>query len=132
MGYCGFKCESCPALRATKGNDPQALARCAEEWGRLFGSARDLEQLQCDGCYNELGRKADQDCPVRPCCKGRGFVTCAECADYPCPSLAERFVARGEIEARLGEAIDDDIYRTYIRPLENRARLDTIHKRYKK
>ncbi|MGE5549303.1 MAG: DUF3795 domain-containing protein [Bacteroidota bacterium] len=132
MGYCGYKCEFCPALRATKADDPGALAKCAEVWGRLFGIKSAPEQLRCDGCYNEMGRKADKDCRVRPCCKEKALVTCGECPSYPCALVQERFVSRDEIETRLGEPIAEEEYQAYVKPLENKGRLDTINKRYVK
>ena len=95
MGFCGYRCESCPVFRATHANDAAGLAKCAEIWGRLFGVEVQPEHVRCDGCYNELGRKFNKDCPVRPCCQSRGFITCAECAEYPCAKLAKRFVERG-------------------------------------
>lgn len=132
MGFCGYRCESCPAFRATHANDAEGLARCAAAWGRMFGVEIHPEQLRCDGCYNELGRKSDQNCLVRPCCQSRGCITCAECGEYPCAKLVKRFVERREIEDKLGMPVDEETYQTYIRPLENKARLDLIHKRYRK
>lgn len=132
MGYCGNKCDSCPALKATKSKDQEALARCAKEWTVLFGRTFLPETLHCDGCYNHLGRKANPECSIRPCCKEKGFMTCAECGHYPCARLRERFVQRAEIEAGLGRTIPEEIYQLYVRPLENKYRLELLHRKYKK
>ncbi|MGE5530349.1 MAG: DUF3795 domain-containing protein [Patescibacteria group bacterium] len=130
MGCCGYRCESCPAFRATKDGDEAALERCGAAWETLFGRRAEPGKLKCDGCYHVSGRKADPDCPVRPCCREKGYITCAECPSYPCNLLEPRFVLRAEIEARLGHALDEETYRVYVRPLENRARLDGIRKRF--
>ena len=127
MGHCGYKCEFCPAHQAAKKEDPEGLAKCSVVWKQILGRNIQPEQLKCDGCYMESGRKADPNCPVRPCCRQKGFLTCAECTEYPCAHLDGRLVARLELEERIGDIIDEKVYEVYIKPLENKNRLDNLH-----
>ena len=54
--------------------------------------------IDCERCGNHkknmncLGCRCDQDmiadCETRQCCKDKGIGSCAECAEFPCSSLA--------------------------------------------
>ncbi len=124
---CGYRCDLCPAFQATRKNDLEALSRLSKIWEQLFGFYLESEQLLCDGCLKREGRRIDKNCPVRPCCLKKGFRTCAECTNYPCDSLKERFVTKSEIEKNIGHAIPDQLYQIYVKPFESKARLDKLH-----
>jgi hypothetical protein len=87
---CGLVCEECPAMRATRSGDGEALARTAAQWTRALGLEFTRDSIQCDGCLVEGGRRSAYcaRCEVRPCAEARGVATCADCGDYPCEVLA--------------------------------------------
>jgi len=130
LSRCGYRCDLCPAFIATQKNDMVGLSRLSQEFKNLYGFHLDAENLKCDGCMRELGRKVDKNCPVRPCCMRRGFRTCAECPDYVCDSLKKRLVDRSEIEKNLGHRISDQTYIAYVKPFESKARLDEIRQKH--
>ena len=111
-------------------NDFDGLSKLSKEWESLFGFHLEPENLKCDSCRKESGRRVDKSCPVRPCCGQRGFETCAECTQHPCDPLKKRFVDRNEIENELSYRISDETYTTYVKPFENKARLDKIRQQH--
>ena len=68
----------------------------------------------------------DQSCPVRPCVIEKGFEHCAQCEQYICEKLTERFVAYEEVQHRVDAEISEEDYLCFIRPYENKKRLDQI------
>lgn len=58
--YCGVDCSDCPDLRS--GN--------------------------CPGCRKTECKEGDE-CMPAACCRKRGIELCGECADFPCPDMAE-------------------------------------------
>lgn len=87
IAYCGLDCEACPAFKATAANDGAALDRLAAEWSAAFGFAFDRDNIRCEGCRVVGGFQVGHcaECEMRACALGRGYATCAECADSPCP-----------------------------------------------
>ena len=125
MAYCGYRCDICPALRATKSNDTEELAKVAREWKRLYGFNLQPEEVRCAGCLSE-GPRVDKHCPVRPCCIKKGIRSCGECDDFPCKKIKPRLVSRERIESRIGSALGSDEYHAYVEPHESRQRLERI------
>ena len=70
----------------------------------------------------------DQDCPVRPCVMAKGLGTCAECADYGCDKLQQRWVAYEELADRVEFNIPQEDRERFILPYENKARLEKLRK----
>lgn len=55
---------------------------------KLFG--------ECPAC---IGGGGDPNCAIRKCCKPRGYITCAECAEMEACKKVERYPwARKELE----------------------------------
>ena len=90
LSYCGLCCDECPAGKATRSGDRDALLKVARSWSKSFGARYTVEDVTCDGCKSTGGRLSRycRECKVRPCAQGRGLGTCAECGDYPCDDLA--------------------------------------------
>ena len=56
IAYCGLYCGACPSFVSGK----------------------------CDGCRSNAANSAIKyrKCPVKPCCAGNGFFTCADCTEF--------------------------------------------------
>jgi hypothetical protein len=87
---CGLDCMLCDARSATVNNDAVALAAVARKWTKEYGGTFTAESVRCHGCHATDGVQVDhcRDCNVRLCAIGKGYVTCAECADFGCEKLA--------------------------------------------
>lgn len=78
--YCGLYCGACVAMRARlDGNLPEVAAR--------FG--KQPEDFTCHGCKSDKTLEYCSNCPMKDCCRQKGYESCAECADRPCPSLRD-------------------------------------------
>jgi hypothetical protein len=82
---CGLFCSACSFYIGTH-EEPARLERMASS----FHVSR--EALLCDGCRSERRLFYCRDCVMFGCAAHRGYYTCGECPDCPCPDL-ERFVA---------------------------------------
>jgi len=89
VAHCGLICSECEAYRATQANDANGMAALAVEWSQRYGITFSPDDLWCNGCTTASGRRAraTDECPIRPCARGRGLATCAECGDYRCEQL---------------------------------------------
>lgn len=54
------------------------------------------------------------------------FDNCSQCEQYVCEKLTERLVALEEIRQKVGVEIPEDDYACFIRPYENKKRLDAL------
>lgn len=68
----------------------------------------------------------DNSCPVRPCVIEKGLDNCAQCEQYGCARLAKRFVVYEAVKKRVNAEIPEDDYLCFIRPYENKRRLDSL------
>lgn len=92
FAYCGLNCEQCPVFIAAADNNDDLRVETAREWTRLYGAylsatlGRDRlkpEDMNCSGCRSEGGLFVGcTNCPIRTCCREKGFVTCASCKGY--------------------------------------------------
>jgi hypothetical protein len=71
-------------------------------------------------------RLIDRDCPVRPCVLERGLDNCAQCEDYVCERLEQRLVVVEAVRETTGASIPEDDYQCFIRPYENKRRLEGL------
>lgn len=87
--FCGHDCARCVTYLATI-RDDDALRRQSQRFYRdTLGLDVPLADLHCLG-----GRSGDvfplcRGCPFAACCRSRGLDRCADCPDYPCPTLAD-------------------------------------------
>jgi hypothetical protein len=62
----------------------------------------------------------------------RGLDNCSLCEQYVCEKLSGRLVAYDEVKKRIGVEIPEEDYNSFIRPYENRKRLDALRDSEKK
>ena len=101
--YCGLACEVCDAFVATKDNDNQLKAQVAARWSRLYNRTIEAGDVFCRGCKSlgTQGIYCQTMCRIKPCCREKGFDTCAPCPEFPCGDLSEVFAFCPEAEARV-------------------------------
>ena len=123
---CGYRCDLCLAYRPNVEADPSNQKRLSDGWAKYFGFRLAPEAIRCDGCMAAEPRLIDQGCPVRPCVILQGLDNCSQCERYGCEKLAERLVELEEVRRRVGAEIPEGDYLCFIRPYENRLRLDAL------
>ena len=91
IACCGLVCSDCPAFLATKYDDDAARATTAAVWAEKYGLDVKPEDVNCDGCRNEGGRRMAycRTCGIRACCSGKGLDNCTLCEEGPCDQLTK-------------------------------------------
>jgi hypothetical protein len=91
IAYCGINCIECPAYLATQKGNIKEIEKVAKEWSSGSLSFKP-EEIYCDGCNGE-GRIFSWcgECPIRSCCRQKGFQNCGYCEDYFCDNLKNTF-----------------------------------------
>jgi len=123
---CGYHCDLCLAFKPNIEANPSDQVKLSDGWFKYFGFRIPPEQIMCDGCMADNPHMIDQTCPVRPCVIESGLDNCSQCEDYVCEKLTERLVVFEEIRARINADIPEDDYLCFIRPYENKQRLDAL------
>jgi len=123
---CGYRCDLCLAYKPNVTAHPEYRQTLSDGWFKYFGFRIPPEDIECDGCMSENPKLIDQACPVRPCVIERGLDNCAQCSDYLCDRLKERIVTFEEVRERAGFEIPAQDRLQFIRPYENKARLETL------
>jgi hypothetical protein len=69
VAYCGIVCTECPAFIATKNDDDAKRKETAELWSKQFGQEIKPEDINCEGCTLDTGKKIDHCtvCEIRKC-----------------------------------------------------------------
>jgi hypothetical protein len=98
-GICGPKCTNCDAYKATKNDDKDEQSLVASKWSKYTGSPITAEDVLCDGCRIQDGRKAKlwHSCKIRLCAKDKDIDICSDCGECPC-KLIEAPFAREELK----------------------------------
>ncbi|MGD0707056.1 MAG: DUF3795 domain-containing protein [Anaerolineaceae bacterium] len=123
---CGYRCDLCLAYKPNIESNPSNQQKLSDGWYKYFGFRLAPEKIICDGCMSDNPKLIDQSCPVRPCVIEKGLDNCAQCENYVCEKLAQRFVTYEEAKKRVGAAILEDDYRCFIQPYENKKRLEEL------
>ena len=123
---CRYRCDLCLAYRPNVAATPSNQQKLSDGWHKYFGFRLPPSEICCDGCMADNPKLIDASCPVRPCVIERGLDNCSQCEDYVCEKLAQRLVVREEVERRTGLEISEDDYACFIRPYENKRRLDAL------
>lgn len=126
LSRCGFRCDLCLAFRPNVEAHPENRQVLSDGWFRYFGFRIPPEQIVCDGCWAEAGELIDRACPVRPCVIERSLQNCAACGEYVCERLRYRLVDGDELAARTGVPIPAEDREKFIRPYENKRRLEQL------
>jgi hypothetical protein len=105
FSYCGIDCKSCDVFKATVLGDHEARLRAAKRWAKTAQEhwhmkTLDPDVLDCAGCRTtEVQHKGHGHCPIRPCARKRGLVSCGLCPEWrQCDRLSG--VLQDEPEAR--------------------------------
>lgn len=123
---CGYRCDLCMAFKANLAQNPENSQALSDGWHRYYGFRIPPAEICCDGCLVEDSIPIDRDCPVRPCVIEQGLANCSQCDSYSCEKLEVRSVTLEEMQRSFGEAIPEADYERFIRPYENRRRLDAL------
>ena len=110
IGCCGLICTKCAAFIATKNDDASARRRIATSWSKHFGMKFEPEDINCDGCLQENGRRSGyyrKICEIRPCAQTRNVKNCAYCEDYACEKLKKFFAIAPRARATLNKIRKD-------------------------
>lgn len=105
IAYCGIVCTECPAFIATKNNDDAKRKETAELWSKQFGHPMKPEDINCEGCLPDTGKKIGYVfvCEIRKCGQEKGVENCAYCPDYTCEKLEQFFKVAPMLKANLDE-----------------------------
>ena len=123
---CGYRCDLCLAYKPNVAKDPTNSQMLSEGWYQYFGFRLPAPEIVCDGCRADHPKLIDEGCPVRPCVMEKGLDNCSQCEDYVCDRLAERLVVYEDVRERVGREIPEEDRRCFIRPYENKERLDAL------
>jgi hypothetical protein len=123
---CGFRCDLCLAYKSNVENNPSNRQKLSDGWHKYFGFRILPADICCDGCMSIDPKLIDQRCPIRPCVIEKGLDNCSQCDQYACEKLKERLVVYEDVKKRINAEIPEDDYRCFIRPYENRQRLDAL------
>lgn len=125
---CGYRCDLCLAYRPNVEANPSHRQVLSDGWHTYFGFRIPPEEIVCDGCMSDDPHLIDGACPVRPCVIQRGLANCSECPDYICDRLKERLVVYEALAAEYPGPIPPEDRACFIRPYENRVRLDGMRR----
>jgi hypothetical protein len=123
---CGYRCDLCLAYRPNVERHPENGQKLSAGWHQYFGFYLPPEAICCDGCLAENPHLIDETCPVRPCVIQHALDNCAQCEQYICEKLVERLVVLEEVQARVGVQIPAEDYQCFLRPYENKKRLESF------
>jgi len=123
---CGYRCDLCRAYKSNVDKNPSNRERLSDGWLKYFGFHLPPSEICCDGFMGEDPKLIDQKCPVRPCVIRRRLDSCFQCDHYVCDKLQERLVVYEEVRSRIGADIPSDDYSCFIKPYENKLRLEKL------
>lgn len=126
LSKCGYRCDLCLAYSPNIAEHPENPQILSDGWFKYFGFRIPAAEIYCDGCQAENSRLIDTSCPVRPCVMAKGLANCAPCEAYGCSKLIERWVTLEEIQQKSSVPVPIEDYERFIRPYENKIRLNTI------
>lgn len=123
---CGFRCDLCLAYKPNLADDPSKQQKLSDGWYKYFGFRLPPSGICCDGCMTDNPKLIDSSCPVRPCVIEKGLDNCSQCELHVCEKLTQRLVSYEDVRQKVGAEIPEDDYLCFIRPYENKRRLDAL------
>jgi hypothetical protein len=91
IAYCGINCAVCPACLASQSGNLEEIEKVAKEWS-IESMSFKPEDIICDGCINDTRIFSwCSECPIRSCCREKGYENCASCNDFYCENLKNTF-----------------------------------------
>ncbi len=82
IAYCGLYCPMCSFETAAETNDTCHLQAMPERYDHL--KEQSFEKCHCIGCKDQVD---NCHCDMKPCAEKRGITSCADCEDFPCPTI---------------------------------------------
>ena len=92
IAYCGIVCSECPGFIATQNDDDAKRTEVAEVWSKQYGHAIKPEDINCDGCTSDDGKRHVgycHICEIRKCARDKAVLNCAYCDQYGCEKLTK-------------------------------------------
>ncbi|MBM4404004.1 MAG: DUF3795 domain-containing protein [Candidatus Cloacimonetes bacterium] len=85
LSACGLDCPGCECFVATRDNNDEQRRDIAVRWSKTYEAELTAQDINCEGCMSKGVRFGwCSQCPIRACVVGKGYASCAECADFPC------------------------------------------------
>lgn len=131
MGFCGYRCELCPAFKDNITSD-EDRQRTSDGWFKYYGFRIPAEEIYCDGCSaDDSGnpRRIDPECDVRACAKGKDLPNCAHCEDFICEKLSKKIQNPNKIVQRAGGSIPREDFERFVKPYDSAKMLEDIRKK---
>ena len=125
LSRCGFRCDLCLAYAPNISAHPENRQILSDGWFKYFGFRIDPAKIYCEGCLSE-NTTLDSGCQVRPCVTLRKLENCATCEQFACEKLVDRLITYEGIAQNVQGVIPEEDYLRFIRPYENKLRLDSI------
>lgn len=96
IGSCGLDCTKCNAYIASMTNDDELRKKTAEIWTNEYNFPFKPEDVNCHGCHAADGVQIGHcsQCEIRTCAYGKGYKTCAECAEFSNCAKLEAFISK--------------------------------------
>ena len=93
IAFCGTIYSECPALLATKKDDDNERKNTAELWSKRYNVDIKPEDINCDGCLSDRGKKFNycNVCEIRKCGQEKRLKNCSYCDEYTCEKLNKFF-----------------------------------------
>ncbi len=82
IAYCGLYCPMCSFNVAAETRDRSHLRAMPEKYGPM--KEQSFDGCACIGCKDQTD---NCHCGMKPCAEKKGITSCADCADFPCPSI---------------------------------------------
>jgi hypothetical protein len=128
LSRCGYRCDLCLAFKENIEKDDRR-DQLSDGWHKYFGFRIPADEIYCEGCITSDSDEAgliDKNCPVRPCVIDKDIENCSECEDYICEKLEGRLVSYEDIEKDHDGYIPDKDRESFIKPYENKKRLEEM------
>ena len=123
IAKCGYRCDLCPAFKPDlTETDKQDFSRALKQYYDCDLAPNQINS--CAGCQSS-DTPNDNDCPVFPCVKEKGFQTCAECDDFGCDKLKQRMDVVEQIAEKQADVPPED-FEKYFKPFLSRQTLVDI------
>ncbi len=78
LAPCGLYCGVCGVYVASRDGNEKFKAKLSTVYGVQ------PEEVHCLGCMSDTRWKFCDQCLIRDCAQGKGYVGCHECDDWPC------------------------------------------------
>ncbi|MBN2211868.1 MAG: DUF3795 domain-containing protein [Sedimentisphaerales bacterium] len=98
VGACGIYCGRGLDFRALAENDEYLRQQATSDVSRELNRGISPDQVGCEDCWGDIHNEfsASLSCGIRQCVPNKGYITCAECKDFPCDTHLLQFDAESQ------------------------------------